>query len=318
MVVAIMFKAWLVLLAHALMPGHLSVPPKIRPALEAKGRSAGRFIPYFDRFFRAGERNSGAPIPGDKREYFSPHRRLRTQGAGFRPPLPMDGAAGGCSVSYWYGPMSRSLTAVEIAQFRDRLCAAGAELFAEKGFDGFNLRDLAKRLGVSAMTPYRYFKDKDAIMSEVRARAFALFADWLESRLAAPDADETALSRACVQYAIQEPSQFRLMFGVVQPASAMRPFQVAQESRLHNIVTAHLNALVSRGRLSGDPERLGVIVWAVLHGTSALYLAGKLSGQELLHTLSDTMLLFATDSADGAYPSMNLIYGDGQALRRTS
>lgn len=209
--------------------------------------------------------------------------------------------------------MSRSLTAAEIAEFRNRLCTAAAELFAEKGFGGFNLRDLAKRLGISAMTPYRYFRDKDAIISEVRARAFTQFADWLESRLAGPEADETSLSRACVQYALQEPSQFRLMFGFIQPASSVPSLQIAPESRVRAMVTLYLQGLADRGLLNGDPERLSVIVWAVLHGTAALYLGGRLSGQELHLTLSDTVRLF---SEEAAYRAGGEIYGD--ALRRTS
>ena len=35
------------------------------------------------------------------------------------------------------------------------------------------MRMLAAELGVSAMTPYRYFKDKDEILSAIRARALA-------------------------------------------------------------------------------------------------------------------------------------------------
>ena len=43
-------------------------------------------------------------------------------------------------------------------------------LFAEHGVEAVTMRQLAAALGVSPMTPYRYFKDKDAILAAVRAR----------------------------------------------------------------------------------------------------------------------------------------------------
>ena len=42
------------------------------------------------------------------------------------------------------------------------------------------MRQLAAELGVSPMTPYRYFEDKDAILAAVRTRAFDRFAEALE------------------------------------------------------------------------------------------------------------------------------------------
>src|SRR5215469_14305969 len=139
--------------------------------------------------------------------------------------------------------MPRILTPADVADFRNRVCEVGAQLFAEKGFEGFHMRELAQRMGVSAMTPYRYFKDKGAIMSEVRARAFKRFADWLEKQLSTPDIDETTLGRAYLQYAIQEKDQYRLMFDFAQPTATALPIQVAQEQRVRNLLAAHLRVL---------------------------------------------------------------------------
>ena len=50
------------------------------------------------------------------------------------------------------------------------------------------MRQLAAELGVSPMTPYRYFADKDAILAAVRARAFNRHAEALEAACGgAPD-----------------------------------------------------------------------------------------------------------------------------------
>ena len=54
------------------------------------------------------------------------------------------------------------------------------------------IRQLAAELGVSPMTPYRYFKDKDAILAAVRARAFDRHAEALERAYRDGPADPAA------------------------------------------------------------------------------------------------------------------------------
>jgi AcrR family transcriptional regulator len=194
--------------------------------------------------------------------------------------------------------MPRILTPADVAEFRNRLCEVGAQLIAEMGFEGFNMRELAKRLGVSAMTPYRYFKDKEAILAEVRVRAFARFADWLEEQLPPPGADDaSALSRAYAQFAIREQTQYRLMFDLSQPQSAAMPALALQERRARDMLVAHVRALASRGPVSSDPELLGMVLWAALHGATALYLTGKLSSADLDRTLSQAVRMFALCNA---------------------
>ena len=131
--------------------------------------------------------------------------------------------------------MPRILTpACDIADFRSRLCDIAACLFAEKGEEGFNMRELAKRLGVSAMTPYRYFKDKNAILAEVRARAFSRLADRLQAALAdGPDA--MGFARAYIQFVREEQTQYRLMYDLGQGSAAPfpRPGRAARPRPVH-------------------------------------------------------------------------------------
>ena len=182
--------------------------------------------------------------------------------------------------------MPRILTPADIADFRERLCNIAAQLFGEKGHDGFNMRELAKRLGVSAMTPYRYFTDKDAILAEVRARAFANFADWLQEGLAGEPA--LPLADAYAQFAIREQIQYRLMFDLTQREPVSGVFAEA-ESRARAALTAHADALLARAQLTGDAEFLGLRLWAMLHGVSSLFLAGKIGSSDLHRALSQAV-----------------------------
>src|ERR1700743_2680178 len=130
--------------------------------------------------------------------------------------------------------MPRVLTQTDVADFRERLCEAATRLFDTKGRDGFTMRELASELGVSAMTPYRYFKDKDDILAAVRARAFNRFAVALENafRSEGPAAAKAnAVYGAYVGFAFGEPAAYRLMFDLSQPDEALYPELVAAHAR---------------------------------------------------------------------------------------
>src|ERR1041385_5720893 len=115
--------------------------------------------------------------------------------------------------------MPRPLSTSEIQDFRDQLCDAALEIFAEKGVEGLTLRDVAARLGVSPMTPYRYFKDKDAILAAARTRAFNDFAQSLEDaakRGKDAMAKSNAAGKAYQDFAFKHAEAYRLMFMVAQ------------------------------------------------------------------------------------------------------
>ncbi|MEJ0027073.1 MAG: TetR/AcrR family transcriptional regulator [Rhizomicrobium sp.] len=175
--------------------------------------------------------------------------------------------------------MPRILSQTDVADFRERLCEAATRLFDAKGREGFTMRELASQIGVSAMTPYRYFKDKDDILAAVRARAFNRFADSLEAafRNAATAPEKSgAVYRAYVDFAFGEPAAYRLMFDLSQPDETAYPELVEANTRARATMTAYVRALVQDGILQGDPDLIGHVFWASLHGAVVLRLAGKL------------------------------------------
>src|SRR5262245_60224573 len=109
--------------------------------------------------------------------------------------------------------MPKVLSDGEIADFRERLIDAAERLFAEKGLEAVSLRQLAGELGVSPMTPYRYFKDKDEMLAAVRARGFNRFAEALEVAFAGPGSVEArvaATGEAYVRFAFDHPAAYGL------------------------------------------------------------------------------------------------------------
>lgn len=176
--------------------------------------------------------------------------------------------------------MPRALSSPQIDEFREKLCDAATKLFATHGQEGFTLRALAAELGISPMTPYRYFKDKDEILAAVRARAFDRFAETLEAAFEGPGGSiERALrvGDAYVRFAFEESDSYRLMFALSQPSESDYPDLVRASNRARKTMTAYVQKLVEEGELEGDPDMIGHVFWASVHGAIVLELAGKLT-----------------------------------------
>lgn len=175
--------------------------------------------------------------------------------------------------------MPRALSPSEIEDFRDRLCEVATRIFAEKGAEGFTMRQLATELSVSPMTPYRYFKGKDDILAAVRARAFDQFSQALESAYdsnQAPIERSRAVGRSYETFARTHPEAYKLMFDVSQPNERDFPNLVRAGERARKTLTRHLEGLRDAGLIKGDPLLIGTVVWAAFHGALMLQLAGKL------------------------------------------
>ena len=192
--------------------------------------------------------------------------------------------------------MPRVLSETDVADFRDRLCEAAEKLFAERGPDAVTMRQLATELGVSPMTPYRYFADKEDILAAVRTNGFNRFADAMEAAYASvddPRAKGAAVAEAYLTFAFGHPHTYKLMFDLNQPHETDYPDLVAAARRAHATQTAYVKALVEAGVLAGDPHEIGRMFWAATHGAVGLELAGKLPpgvarkvSQQLAHALS--------------------------------
>ena len=189
--------------------------------------------------------------------------------------------------------MPKNLSPTEVEAFRARLCAVAERRFAERGADGVSMRGLADELGCSAMTPYRYFRDKEEILAAVRAAAFDRFADAME-RAARSRGDAQAKARAAgeayIRFAFNDHSAYRLMFDLSQPDQERFPELVRASSRARRTMKTYMEMLVAEGFLAGDPELLSCIFWAANHGVIVLHLAGKLPGKPDFRTIHQEMM----------------------------
>jgi AcrR family transcriptional regulator len=177
--------------------------------------------------------------------------------------------------------LPRVLTEEALGEFREKLIDAAERLFARHGLEAVTLRQLAAEVGVSPMTPYRYFADKDAILAAVRARAFTRHAEALEAAYEAasaePAAAGAAVCEAYVDFAFAHPQAYKLMFDISQPTEADYPELIAAGDRSRRTMTRHLEAMAAVGQFGGDPGLVGHMFWSALHGAIMLSFSGVLT-----------------------------------------
>lgn len=172
--------------------------------------------------------------------------------------------------------MPKLLSPADIDAFRERLCDVAEKKFAAHGIDGVTLRDLATAMGVSPMTPYRYFKDKDAILAAVRTRAFNRFAEAMEKSKTASQKKGGQQGEPYLDWALRNPAAYRMIFDTSQPTSFDYPELVAAMKRARETMTARWKALREEGRFNGDVDLAGHVHWSAMHGAVMLELTGLL------------------------------------------
>jgi AcrR family transcriptional regulator len=194
------------------------------------------------------------------------------------------------------------LSEAAVESFRDRLCHVAEGLFAAHGPDAVTMRELAQALGVSQMTPYRYFKDKDAILAAVRTRAFTRFAAAMEisdRQSLAKRALKTnnkkpgvnAPENAYLDFALGNPAAYRLMFDVSQPTFGNYPDLVKAMDRARLTMGDGLRRLAAQGRFKGNVSLTAHVFWSALHGAVMLELVGLLEHSSLdARKIADTAL----------------------------
>jgi AcrR family transcriptional regulator len=139
----------------------------------------------------------------------------------------------------------------------DEIRATAWQQIAEAGAAALSLRGIAREMGMTAPALYRYYKDRDSLITALLIDAFTAFTGALENgRDAYAAADHAGRFRAiCKSYfdwAMQNPQRYALMFGTPIPdqlfASELGP--VAQRSFL--VLQGVIGEAHSAGILRGE------------------------------------------------------------------
>jgi AcrR family transcriptional regulator len=149
---------------------------------------------------------------------------------------------------------------------------AARELLEEDGAAGLSLRAVARRAGVSPTAPYRHYADRDALVSAVAAEGYRELAGYLAGAHPSPSTpdDLAAVAIAYVQFALEHPALFRVMF--VEPCDPRNDERVIATAA----ISEYVGTIARHAFPRADPDALSTAMWALVHGLAFLHLDGKL------------------------------------------
>ena len=166
-----------------------------------------------------------------------------------------------------------ALTPDELDSFRDQLCDTALRLFSTYGHHQVTMRAIARELGCSHTTPYRYFESKEAIFVAVRARCFEQFNAWQRARLAlAQTLDQRlwALAEGYLSFAQAHPQAFSVMFDLshvdLGANAALR--DALRES--WELLRQTLRGAAQEGALAQPDAQVVYLFWSAFHGIASL------------------------------------------------
>jgi len=165
---------------------------------------------------------------------------------------------------------------------RNSLIRAALALVAERGVEGFSLREAARTVGVSASACYRHFEDREELLAAVAHEGLDTLAE--EMRVAA-EAHQGAspfdavnrfwdYASAYPHFALAHPAHFRVMHAVPKSEHSRdlmlpRTPAVMAQTAMEGLVAAGVVAPEAAGRAL-------LAIWTSVHGLAQLAVAGQL------------------------------------------
>jgi len=149
------------------------------------------------------------------------------------------------------------------------LIAAARDLLALDGPGAVSLREAARRVGVSATATYRHFHDKDHLLAAVAAEGYREFAERLRAANADPEGFP-ALGAAYIEFALEHPGLFRLMFGPLLRERERYPELGAAADGAFAALLEGARGFV--GGRNEDIESVAYAAWSFAHGLARLVL----------------------------------------------
>lgn len=181
-------------------------------------------------------------------------------------------------------PPPKSADTYHHGDLRAALLRACGELLAERGVEGFTLRECARRAGVSHGAPAHHFGDAAGMLTAYAAEGFARMTELMREYQAKAEASGASALKASglayIDFAVANRAQFQLMFRSDRIRADDPELTAAAEASFQVLFGA---AREAAPRAAGDPGQINdrmLLAWSVVHGFSTLVLEGQLARQQ--------------------------------------
>lgn len=181
---------------------------------------------------------------------------------------------------------------------RQALIEHATQAVREAGESKFSLRASARAVGVDIAAVYRHFPNKDGLLQQVAAVAFATLARRMEQRMeGVTDLVDRfqATGHAYIRFAVDEPELFRTAFGPRGAGSGDPAVRGAGDGGRdpYQLFFERLVDLHDAGIVPVSPEVASLPAWSAVHGLAYLLVDGTLGVsdvEEASRNVMDTVL----------------------------
>ncbi len=148
------------------------------------------------------------------------------------------------------------------------LRAAARQVLEAGNPEDVGLREISRRIGISATAAYRHFASRDDLLATVAVEGFQELTSALQAAVDGPE-PAVAVGLAYLDFALAQRGLFRLMFG---PLLAQRRKYPAMNS-----AAAAAFAVIERAGLvdegpNAQQNATAMAAWGLIHGLSALFI----------------------------------------------
>jgi AcrR family transcriptional regulator len=175
---------------------------------------------------------------------------------------------------------------------RAALLAQAEQTLRQHGLDGLSLRELARQIGVSHGAPRRHFADRQALLEALAESGFGRLGAQL--RAAADTAGEDyearlhAIGLAYVRFAISDAALLELMFAGKERGQAGALHEATD--RASSVILELIEEGQANGALEpGEPERIGLLLFATMQGIAALVTVGIVAPDQVDSLVADAI-----------------------------
>jgi AcrR family transcriptional regulator len=171
----------------------------------------------------------------------------------------------------------------------------GMQLLNEVGYDGFSLRKVAAKCGVSHAAPYKHFMSKEELIVAIVQEVSDSFCAALEEALLMyPDDAENQiieLGKCYVRFMVENPDYMRFIFitpnhkcinMISESDCNTDPYQIFQKSALRYLAFLKADPL--------DQATDILTMWSLVHGFSMLLVNKNIAMPDNYLEIADKML----------------------------
>jgi AcrR family transcriptional regulator len=166
------------------------------------------------------------------------------------------------------------------------LVKAALALVEKRGAEGWTLREVARRAGVSHAAPYRHFRNKEALLAAVAEEGWKALGEKIAAAQAKAGKDEIeqleVYAGVLLAFAMEKPARYRVMLGPSSPPRDAYPSLANVSVGLYQQLLAGVERAQRAGRIRTELSAglATITLWTALHGFVDLFLNHQLQAFE--------------------------------------